>query len=150
MIRSIHPVAGVIALAATVTFWGAAAGAWVLGSETAILWVRTVILWGMLVLVPAVVIAGASGYKLGGAEKRGRIGHKKQRLRFIGINTIVVVLPCAFLLHDLALEAQLGVPYTIEQAIELVAGLLNVVFLLMNARDGRALVAERKAAEGSA
>ena len=80
MLTKLHPVAGVIGFVTILTFWLSTATSELFGSTAAIATVKETIPWGFLILVPALAIAGASGFRLGGTSPDPRIVSKKRRM----------------------------------------------------------------------
>ena len=58
MIKTIHPLAGTLALLTIGTFWLSTALAELFASEATVAIVKTAIPWGFLVLIPALMAAG--------------------------------------------------------------------------------------------
>ena len=65
MKRTIHIIAGSIALLTILTFWASTILSEVFGSHDTITIVKTSVLWCMLILIPAMATAGATGNILG-------------------------------------------------------------------------------------
>lgn len=147
MIKRIHPVAGGIALLTVAAFWLSTAISELVGTETHIVAVKTAIPWGFLVLIPALAAAGGSGMKLAGGSRAGVIGSKAKRMPFIALNGILVLVPCAFFLAHKAQLGQLDTSFYAVQAVELLAGAVNLTLLGLNMRDGLKL---RSKSRGSA
>jgi hypothetical protein len=64
MIKTIHPVAGAIAIFTIATFWLSTALSELFASRATVIAIKTVIPWGFLVLIPALAAAGGSGVAL--------------------------------------------------------------------------------------
>lgn len=139
MMRSLHPVAGTVGLLCIATFWSATVAVELLGSPAAVLAVKTAILWGLLLLVPAMALAGASGFRLAGASAEPRIVRKRRRMPVIALNGLLVLVPCAVFLQARAAAGDFGTGFAAVQALELAAGALNLVLMGLNLRDGLAL-----------
>jgi hypothetical protein len=75
MIKTIHPLAGALALFTIATFWLSTASAELYASEATVIIVKTTT-WGFLVLIPALMAAGGSGFTLAGKRRGGIIGTK--------------------------------------------------------------------------
>jgi hypothetical protein len=112
MIRRIHPVAGAMAL------------------------VKRAVLWGLLALVPAMALAGATGAKLAARRTGLIVARKKRRMLVIALNGVLVLIPCAFYLDGLASRGEFGSHFWTAQALELTAGAINITLLSLNFRDG--------------
>ena len=57
-------------------------------------------------------------------------------MMIIGPNGVLVLIPCAFYLAHLAANGQFTATFYAVQAIELVAGLVNLMLMGLNIRDG--------------
>ena len=105
MIKTIHPIAGAIALFTIATFWLSTLWAELLGTDAQIVAVKTAIPWGMLLLVPAMAAVGASGFKRAKGRRRGVLGAKARRMQIIAVNGIVILIPSAVYLASKAQTA---------------------------------------------
>jgi nitrogen fixation-related uncharacterized protein len=144
MLTKLHPVAGVIGFVTILTFWLSTASE-LFGSTAAIATVKETIPWGFLILVPALAIAGASGFRLGGTSPDPRIVSKKRRMPIIAANGIFILIPAALYLATLASRGDFGTVFYAVQAIELLAGAVNLTLMALNIRDGFRLTADRRA-----
>ncbi|QND67236.1 hypothetical protein HB777_27125 [Mesorhizobium loti] len=135
----IHAAAGAIALITVSAFWLSTAAVELLGDAAAITIVKNCVLAGMAVLIPAMIIAGASGFSLGKGWKSPVVARKKWRMRIIAANGLLVLVPSAFLLSSLAAAGRFDSLFTIVQTIELAAGATNIALLSLNMRDGLSL-----------
>ncbi len=135
----IHAAAGAIALLTVSAFWLSTAMVEMFGDAAAITTVKSGVLAGMAVLIPAMIVAGASGFSLGKGWKSPVVARKKQRMRIIAANGLLVLVPSAFLLSNLADAGRFDSLFKIVQAVELVAGALNITLLSLNMRDGLSL-----------
>lgn len=106
------------------------------GDEVAIAAVKLRILWGLAVLIPAIALAGASGFKLGGKSPHPVVAAKRWRMPFIALNGIAVLIPCAILLQQRAAAGQFDQIFTVVQAVELIAGAINLTLIGLSIRDG--------------
>ena len=132
----VHAIAGAIAFLTIMTFWTSTLISEMLGSYATIAAVKQAVLYGMILLIPALMITGASGMSLGAKRKDPRTMAKKGRMPFIAANGLLILVPSAVFL---ATRAQAGVFdswfYTI-QILELVAGATNLTLMALNIRDG--------------
>lgn len=110
---------------------------------------KIAVLWAMLVLIPTLVTAGATGFRLGGRMRLPEAVAKKRRMPFIAANGLLVLLPSAFFLSGKAAAADFDTSFYAVQAVELLAGLVNLVLLGLNIRDGIAISARRRRAASS-
>jgi len=141
MLKRIHPVAGIIGFLTILTFWTSTVLSELSGSVQAISAVKQAIPWGFLILVPALIIAGASGFRMAGASPDGRILAKKRRMPFIAGNGLLILIPCALYLAMLAARGEFDNTFFAVQAVELVAGAVNLTLMSLNIRDGLRLSA---------
>jgi hypothetical protein len=91
---------------------------------------------GFLILVPALAITGASGFLMAGNSSDSKIARKKLRMPFIAGNGLLVLIPAALYLATLASRGEFGGLFYVVQAVELVAGAVNLVLVSLNIRDG--------------
>jgi hypothetical protein len=136
MIKTIHPVAGALAILTIATFWLSTALAELFGSRAIIVAVKTSIPWGFLLLIPALMAAGGSGLALARGRRGGLIGAKIKRMPLIAANGLLILVPSALFLASKAKAAEFDTGFYVVQALELVAGAVNIVLLGLNMRDG--------------
>lgn len=139
MTKAIHPIAGGIALLTILTFWLSTAFSELFASAAVVTTVKTLIPWGFSVLIPALMAVGGSGFRLGKKMRGSLVAVKKKRMPLIAANGILVLIPSALYL---SFKAQAGVfdsAFYAVQAIELIAGAVNIVLLSLNMRDGMRL-----------
>jgi hypothetical protein len=55
---------------------------------------------------------------------------------FIALNGIAVLVPCAILLQQRAAAGQFDQIFTVVQAVELIAGAINLTLIGLSIRDG--------------
>lgn len=143
--QKIHPIAGGIAFVTILTFWVSTVTVEIFGSTAAIVTVKQAIAWGLLMLVPSIALTGISGFVLGGKSIAPIILAKKRRMPFIGANGVVVLAPSAIALAVLSARGDFGSWFLAIQAVELIAGLVNLTLIALNMRDGFALTRGRRA-----
>lgn len=134
--RRVHPVAGSVALLTMLAFWTSTVAVELVGSTDDIVAVKHAIMWGLLVLVPAIAATGGTGFLRAGRSKNGHILAKKRRMPAIGGIGLLVLVPCVLYLGTTASAAGLGTYFHEVQAVELVAGAVNITLMSLNARDG--------------
>jgi hypothetical protein len=135
-VRSIHSVAGAVALLTIATFWLSTALSELFASAAIVAAVKTAIPWGFLVLILALAAAGGSGLSLAKGRRAGLIGAKLRRMPFIAANGILVLVPAALFLAAKARMGEFDTAFYAVQAVELAAGAVNVALLSLNVRDG--------------
>ncbi|HXX00579.1 MAG TPA: hypothetical protein VEJ00_05145 [Candidatus Acidoferrales bacterium] len=136
MKRIIHPVAGAIAILTIATFWCSTVLTELSGSKELGAAVKTAIPWGFLLLIPALVAVGASGFVLSKGRRVGLIATKLSRMPLIAANGLLVLIPSALFLASKARAAEFDSVFYDVQALELAAGAANITLLGLNMRDG--------------
>jgi hypothetical protein len=139
MKTKIHAFASALALITICIFWTATATTELLGGVEAITAVKNGILAGMLVLVPSMAVAGASGFSLGRGWRSPAVQRKKLRMKIIAANGVLILLPSAVFLASKAAAGEFDAAFVTVQAIELIAGAVNITLLSLNMLDGLAL-----------
>ncbi|MDQ2084258.1 hypothetical protein RA307_29065 [Xanthobacteraceae bacterium Astr-EGSB] len=136
MIRKLHPAAGIAAFLTILCFWGSTVVVELGGDGTRIAAVKLAILWGLAVLIPAIAVAGATGARLAGRSRQPVAAGKLRRMRFIALNGIAVLVPCAVVLQQRAGMGLYDRTFALVQAAELVAGAVNLALIGLSIRDG--------------
>ncbi len=136
IVRRVHALAGVVGFLTILTFWVSTAWSELFGTPEMIAAVKGSILWGMVILVPAMAAVGGSGFRLMGEGKDPLLLAKKHRMMIIGPNGVCVLLPAAFYLEALASQGMFGTSFYAVQALELIAGAINITLMGLNIRDG--------------
>ncbi|EPX81018.1 hypothetical protein [Litoreibacter arenae] len=136
MTRTIHPIAGGVALLMIVTFWLSTAVAEVFADIDTVVTVKTLIPWGFVILIPALATVGGSGFKLGKKYRGPLVETKKKRMPFIAANGILILIPSALFLSFKAQAGAFDQWFYIVQGLELIAGAVNISLLGLNMRDG--------------
>lgn len=132
----IHPLAGAIAILTIATFWLATALTGLFASQAIVTAVKTAILWGFLLLVPALAATGGSGFVLAAGRRATLIEAKMRRMRIIAANGILILIPAALYLATKARAGEFDTAYHAVQALELIAGPVNLTLLVKNMLDG--------------
>lgn len=135
----IHAFAGALALITICIFWGATATTELFGDIAAITAVKNGILAGMLVLIPSMAAAGASGFSLGKGWRNPAVQRKKLRMKIIAANGVLILVPSAVFLASKAGAGEFDAVFVAVQAVELIVGAVNITLLSLNMRDGLAL-----------
>ncbi|SRR5579871_929548 len=148
MIKAIHPVAGIIATLAIACFWLSTALSELFGSEATVVAVKSAIPWGFLLLIPMLAAAGGSGIKLARGVRTGLIGTKFKRMPFVAANGLLVLIPSALFLASKAKAGDFDTSFYVVQAIELLAGAVNLALLGLNMRDGLKLKGHLRRRQG--
>lgn len=144
MLTTVHRTAARIATACIASFWIATVGVELAGSADAVARVKhAIVMPGLLLLIPAIAATGASGFALARARGGALVAAKKRRMPWIAANGLLVLVPCALLLDRWAAASLLDARFVAVQAVELVAGAVNLALMALNLRDGRRLGRQR-------
>ena len=135
----LHAAAGTVALLTIMTFWISTVLSELFGSYETIIAVKTAVLWGMLILIPAMATAGATGNMLGKGWRLPQVARKTKRMKIIAANGILILLPSAVFLAVHAQAGQFDTMFYTVQVIELIAGITNITLLSLNMKDGISL-----------
>lgn len=136
MKAKLHGFFGAVALLSIATFWVSTAVSEVfldLGSVTA---VKNAILMGMWLLIPAMAATGGSGFSLASGRRGRLVEVKALRMKIVAANGLLVLLPSAYMLASWASAGRFDGAFYALQALELLAGAVNITLLVLNMRDG--------------
>ena len=97
---------------------------------------HAIAVYGLAILVCAMILTGGSGFALGKTRKGRLVEQKKNRMRFIGINGVLVMLPSALYLYSKSAVAEFDTLFYVVQVIELSAGLMQLILMGRNFHDG--------------
>ncbi len=137
MINKIHPIAAVIATLCIATFFTSTILAELFGSPESIAMVKNLIVMpGLFILVPAIAITGGTGFVLSKNRKGHLLDNKQKRMRIIGANGLLVLLPAAIVLDQWAASGSFDTKFYIVQGLELLAGATNLLLMSLNMHDG--------------
>lgn len=145
MLKAIHPVAGVAAFLIIATFWLSTLVSELFGSREVVVLVKTSIPWGFFLLIPAIAAAGGSGFAMTKAPRTGLVGSKFRRMPLIAGNGLIVLIPCALFLAAKARGGAFDAGFFAVQALELVAGAVNLSLMALNISDGLKLTGRFRA-----
>jgi hypothetical protein len=136
MTKTIHPIAGGIALLMILTFWLSTAWSELFANVAVVTAVKTLIPWGFLILIPALAAVGGSGVLLSKKRRGPLVATKQKRMPFIAANGILILIPSALYLSFKAQAGAFDTGFYAVQALELGAGAVNIALLGLNMRDG--------------
>ena len=146
MKKTVHPLAGGVAILMIATFWLSTAISELSGSEPFVVFVKTLIPWGFIILIPALAAVGGTGFALSGGRSGGLVGKKRKRMPIIAANGVLILIPSALFLAAKAKAGDFDGTFYAIQMVELAAGAVNLWLLTKNALDGRKLTARRRSA----
>jgi len=145
ILKRIHPIAGGVATILIALFFTSTIIVEIIGDLELIATLKSFILYGVCFLIPASIAAGVSGFKmLKRPPNAGPLAKKAMRMKIIGGNGLLILLPCAIALDYLASQGDFGTVFITIQAIELIAGAVNLTLMGLNMRDGLSLTKARR------
>ena len=144
MKSKIHKIGSLVATVCIAIFFTSTLLVELLGSEDMVAFVKSLIVMpGIFILVPAMAITGATGFALA-KERKGRVLEaKRKRMPIIAIIGMFILLPAAIYLNSWAAEGMFDIKFYILQAIELVAGAINLTLMIKSMKDGKKLAGKR-------
>lgn len=136
MKTKIHALAGIVAFLTILGFWTVTLFSEVFTTHETVAMVKNGVLKGMFVLIPAMLIVGASGMSLGRKSQGVLVKNKKKRMPIIAATGVLILLPAAFYLEMKASKGIFDSWFYTVQIVELIAGLSNLRLLFLNIQDG--------------
>lgn len=137
MKQIIHRIAAITATLCIATFFTSTVLGELFGSHEMVAAIkRLIVMPGLLILVPAMVVAGGTGFVLSRLRKGKLVQVKKKRMPLIAANGVLVLIPCAIFLDRWASAGLFDTSFYLVQGVELIAGAVNLVLMAMNIRDG--------------
>lgn len=147
MPKIFHLIGGVVAPLCIALFWTSTVLIELFGSHTAVAQLKSLIVSpGLWILIPSIAMAGGSGMFMGKTRSGRLVDSKKRRMPFIATNGLLVLVPCAIMLNRWATAGNFDTAFYVVQAIELIAGLINLALMGMNVRDGLRMAGRLRAA----
>lgn len=135
----VHAAAGATGMLLIAGFMSATVASEVFADAGGIVTVKRAILWMIPLLVAALALTGATGFRLGRDRRSATVEAKRRRMPFIAGNGLVVLVPAAIFLAMRAEAGAFDAVFFLVQVIEIVAGAINMTLLARNFRDGRRL-----------
>jgi hypothetical protein len=133
---ALHRLAGVAAFATIVFFMVRTALAEASGDLAEVAAAKATIVVLLPLLIVAAIAAGVTGRRLAAGRPAGHTAGKLLRMKLIGANGLLVLVPAALFLDHAAGLAEIDVGFAVVQAIEFIAGAANIVLFAMQTRDG--------------
>ncbi|WP_295893465.1 hypothetical protein [uncultured Vibrio sp.] len=144
--KLIHRVAAMMAFFMILVFFSSTLLVEIAGSKQSILEVKRAISYAIFLLIPTMAIVGITGSKMAGSSQHPTLVAKKKRTPIIALNGLLILTPSAFYLYHLAEQDQFNNIFYAVQALELIAGLVNLSLMGLNIRDGIAMSKRRSLA----
>lgn len=136
MKSKLHGIFGAVALLCIATFWLSTVVSELFLTQASVVSVKNAILTGMWLLVPAMAATGGSGFSLAKGRRGRLVDVKMRRMKGVAANGLLVLLPSAFVLASWANAGRFDGAFYALQGVELLAGAVNIMLLLLNMRDG--------------
>lgn len=137
MTNRIHRLAAFIAILCIASFWSSTILVEIFGSIDWIARVKSTIVFpGLFILVPAIALTGGTGFSLSKSREGQLVNRKKKRMPVIGANGLLILVPAAIFLDQMAAAGDFGIKFYVVQSLELLAGAINLTLMSMNMRDG--------------
>ena len=137
MPKGIHFIGGLLATMTIATFFLSTLGVELFGSHETIAMVKGLIVMpGLFILVPAIAATGGSGVFLSNSRQGRLVDAKQKRMPIIAANGILIMIPCAIFLNQLAASGVFDTTFYVVQTLELLVGAVNLTLMGMNIRDG--------------
>ncbi len=149
MKTKLHGVCGVVALLCITTFWLSTVVSEIFLGQGSVVLVKNAVLSGMWLLIPAMIATGGSGFSLAKGRSGRLVRVKALRMKVVAANGLLVLLPCAFILASFANAGRFDSLFYALQGLELLAGAVNFLLLVLNMRDGLRLSGRLNAASWS-
>ena len=137
----LHAIAGTTAMIIIASFWISTLVSEVFLTHTAVAEVKHGILYSLFLLLPLMAVTGGSGFSLGKMKKGISswdliLDRKKKRMAIIVANAFLVMIPVAFFLNNKAASGEFDTVFYAIQALELLAGGMQLALMSLNFRDG--------------
>lgn len=137
MKNKIHRLSAIIAILCIGSFWSSTILVELFCAGESIARVKDVIVFpGLAILIPFIALAGGTGFSLARNRSGQLVNKKKKRMPVIGANGILILIPAAIYLDQMAASGTFDTKFYAVQGLELLAGATNITLMSMNIRDG--------------
>lgn len=93
---------------------------------------------GLFILIPSIAITAITGNIIAKKSNKVKlIAIKKRRMPIIAVNGIFILIPSAILLNNWASNEMFDYYFYSVQALELIAGGINIIFMFLNIKDSK-------------
>jgi hypothetical protein len=147
MKRKLHATAATMVMLFLALFWSSTVVAEVFMSHAAVAQVKHAIAYGLLAFVPLMALTAGTGFSMGGKGKHALLVDKRKRMPFIALNGLLILVPSAIFLFLRSSSGIFDGAFYAVQVVELVAGVVNMILIGRNIRDGLQLSRRRKQGE---
>lgn len=136
MKRLIHATAGALGMSLIASFWVSTLISELFLDASAVASVKQAVVYGLALLVPCMAVVGGSGFSLASGRRGTLVEGKKKRMRLIGFNGVVLMIPMAFFLYGKAGVGEFDGVFYAVQIVELLVGALQLSLMALSLRDG--------------
>ena len=139
----LHAASGALAMLCIASFWISTAVSELFLAHPAVAFVKRATVFGLFLLVPLLILTGLTGMMLGKGRREPLIAKKTRRMRVIAANGLLVMLPAALILNGMAAAGRFDAAFFAVQSLELAVGIVQMVLMGLNLRDGLMLSGKR-------
>jgi hypothetical protein len=143
----LHGIAGTAAMLIIASFWISTLVSEIFLDDAAVAALKHAIVYGLFLLVPFMAATSGSGFTLGKTRKSWLLNQKKTRMAIIGANGLLVMIPAALFLNGKAAASEFDATFYAVQVVELIVGVVQLILMSMNFRDGLKLSSKRRLRE---
>lgn len=137
MLKKFHLTVAILATLTIATFFTSTVIVELFGSHQDIAIVTGFIVApGLFMLIPAIAATGISGFRLSRRKDGPLVDVKMKRMRIIAANGLLILVPTAIFLAKWASAGYFNTGFILVQAVELLAGAMNLMLMALNMRDG--------------
>ena len=135
----LHAASGALAMICIAVFWISTAVSELFLDHPAVAFVKRGVVFGLFLLVPLLIVTGLTGTRLGKGRREPLIAKKTRRMRIVAANGLLVLVPAALALNGMAASGRFDAAFFAVQAVELSVGIVQMVLMGLNLRDGLTL-----------
>ena len=147
MLKRIHLVAAFLAPLCIAMFFSSTVLTELFGSPAAVAQLKSwIVAPGLWILIPSLAATGGSGMFLARSRRGRLVDRKRKRMALIAANGLLVLVPSAIVLNRWASAGAFDATFYVVQALELLAGALNLTLMILNLCDGLRLTGRLRAA----
>lgn len=136
MKSKVHAIAGLLSFTCIAVFWSSTLVSELFLSHAAVVAVKAGIVYAFALFIPLMIMTGATGFAMGGKATQPQIVAKRRRMPLIGLNGLLILIPSALYLSSKAGAGEFDSGFYGVQFLELLAGAVNLVLMVLNIRDG--------------
>ncbi|NVZ11248.1 hypothetical protein HW932_18520 [Allochromatium humboldtianum] len=148
MKTKVHALAGLLSFLCIASFWSATLVSELFLSYEAVAAVKAGIVYAFVLFIPCMIATGGTGFAMGGQGQHPQLVAKRQRMPFVALNGLLILIPSALFLNAKAGAGAFDSGFYGVQVLELLAGALNLFLMGLNIRDGMRLTGRLSRCEG--